>query len=373
MKIIADDKIPFLKGVFEPFGVVVYLPGVDIKKSHLKDADALLTRSITKCNAELLECTALKLIASATIGDDHIDKEFCLTNNIKWVTAQGCNAHAVVQYVFAGLLSICEKSKINLRNKTIGIIGAGNIGTKVEKICRAIGMRVLLNDPPRERKEGQSGFSGFDEIQSDADIISIHVPLNLGGKDNTFHLIDQQFIEKTKKPVVLINTSRGPVVESKALKCGINQRKIAHAIVDVWEGEPDIDSEVLELAAIGTPHIAGYSIEGKAKATEMVVHSLSEFFHLQLNKWKPETDLKDIILDIDLKGLTEHQAIQKVYRMVYDILKDDELLRKSPSDFEHIRGSYILRRENSAHILNLKNPNQNTVQVLSELGFRIEK
>jgi erythronate-4-phosphate dehydrogenase len=373
MKIVADHKIPFLEGVFEPYGEVVYLPGDKIKKAQLKDSDALLTRSITQCNSELLEGTSVKLIASATIGDDHIDKEFCLSNNIKWTTAQGCNANAVVQYFTSALLSVSKKAGFVLKDKTIGIIGVGNIGSKVEKVCRAMGMKVLLNDPPRERIEGKMNFSDLDIIQREADIITLHVPLTYGGVDKTFHLLDPTFVEKLSKPVILFNTSRGPVTDSEALKYGKEQGKITHAILDVWEGEPHIDPEVLELATIGTPHIAGYSIEGKAKATEMVVQSVCEFFYLPLKNWKPDLGLKNEILEIDLKDLNKQQSLQKVFRAVYDIHKDDELLRKNPSDFERVRGSYVFRRENSGFILNLKNSNQHIVQVLLELGFKIEK
>ncbi len=373
MKIVADDKIPFLKGVLEPFAEVVYLPGDKIKKAQLKDADSLLTRSITLCNNELLENTSVKLIASATIGDDHIDKEFCKSNKINLTTAQGCNANAVVQYFTSALLSISELSGFTLKDKTIGIIGVGNIGSKIEKVCRALEMKVLLNDPPRERQEGSRDFSDLKTIRQQADIITFHVPLTFGGTDKTFHLFDHTFADNLSKPVILFNTSRGPVADSEALKYGKEQGKISRLILDVWEGEPHIDPELLELVTIGTPHIAGYSIEGKAKATEMVVQSVSEFFNLPLKNWKPETDLKNIVLDIDLKGLNEQQSLQKVFRAVYDIRKDDELLRENPSDFERIRGNYVFRRENTGYSLKLKNSNQNIVQVLSELGFKIEK
>jgi len=237
MKIVADDKIPFLEGVFEPFAEVVYLPGDKIKKAQLNYANALLTRSITQCNGELLEGTSLKLVASATIGDDHIDKEFCKRNNIKWTTAQGCNANAVVQYFTSALLSVSEKAGIVLKDKTIGIIGVGNIGSKVEMVCRAFGMKVLLNDLPRERAEGKINFTDLEIIQKEADIITFHVPLTYGGTDQTFHLLDHDFINKLSKPIILINTSRGPVTDSEALKYGKDQGKIAHLILDVWEAE----------------------------------------------------------------------------------------------------------------------------------------
>jgi erythronate-4-phosphate dehydrogenase len=373
MKIVADHKIPFLQGILEPFAEVVYLPGDKINKAHLKDADALLTRSITQCNSELLADTSVKLIASATIGDDHIDKEYCRSNNIKWTTAQSCNANAVVQYFTSALLSVSEKAGIALMDKTIGIIGLGNIGSKVANVCQALGLNVLLNDPPRERREGSRNFSDLKTIQQQADIITFHVPLTFGGTDKTFHLLDQDFMNKLLKPIILINTSRGPVTDSEALKYGKDQGKISHLILDVWEGEPHIDPEVLEFTAVGTPHIAGYSIEGKAKATEMVVQSASEFFNFSLKNWKPATDLKNIVLDLDLKGLNKQQSMQKVFRSVYDIQKDDELLKESPSDFERIRGNYIFRRENTGYVLKLKNSNIETENILIELGFRIEK
>lgn len=373
MKIVADHKIPFLEGVLEPYAEVVYLPGDKIGKAHLKDADTLLTRSITQCNGDLLEGTSVKLIASATIGDDHIDKEFCRSNNIKWTTAQGCNANAVVQYFLAGLLSVSEKEGIGLKDKTIGIIGIGNIGSKVEKVCRAMGMKVLLNDPPRERKEGGNKFSDLKKIQLEGDIITFHVPLTYGGADKTFHLFDHDFVDKLSKPVILINTSRGPVADSEALKYGKEQGKISSMVMDVWEGEPHIDSELLDIIAIGTPHIAGYSIEGKARATEMAVQSVSEYFHLPLKNWKPDLGLQNLILGLDLQNLDEQQSLQKVFRAVYDIQKDDELFRNNPSDFERLRGSYIFRRENSGYRLKLKYSNQNSERVLTELGFTIEK
>jgi erythronate-4-phosphate dehydrogenase len=371
MKIVADDKIPFLAGVFEPFAEVVYLPGSKIEKAHLKDADALLTRSITRCNGELLAGTSVKLIASATIGDDHIDKELCRKNQIKWTTAQGCNANAVVQYFTSALLCVSEKAGLVLNEKTIGIIGVGNIGSKVANVCRTLGMRVLYNDPPRERIEGSKFFTDLEIIQKEADIITFHVPLTYGGADKTFHLVDHDFINKLSKPITLINTSRGPVTDSEALKYGKDQSKIFHLILDVWEGEPHIELEVLELAAIGTPHIAGYSIEGKAKATEMIVNSVSEFFNLPLKNWESDLGLKKEILEIDLKDLNKEQSIQKVFQAVYDIQKDDELFRNNPSDFERLRGSYVFRRENTGYRLKLKNTNIETEKILIELGFRI--
>jgi erythronate-4-phosphate dehydrogenase len=373
MKIVADHKIPFLQGVFEPYCEVQYIPGNEISNATLLDADALLTRSITQCNAELLGGTSVKLIASATIGDDHIDKEFCRLNNIRWTTAKGCNAKAVEQYVYSALFALSEKSGLELFRMTIGIVGVGTIGSLIEKVVRAIGMKVLLNDPPRARNEGMTGFVNLNQIQKEADIITLHVPLLLSGEDKTFNLIDRLFFEKLERPVILINTSRGQVIDSKALKDAINNGKVKHCVLDVWQNEPDIDHELLRIASIGTPHIAGYSVEGKAKATEMIVKSVSDFFNLPLEKQMPVLDTKSRIIKLDCKDLNEQQCIIKAILAAYNILDDDKLLRNNPSEFEKIRGNYKFRRENSGYSLDMKTPDKNTIRILREMGFKFLK
>ncbi|MBM3436480.1 MAG: 4-phosphoerythronate dehydrogenase, partial [Bacteroidetes bacterium] len=353
MKIVADHKIAFLQGVLEPFVEVVYLSGSQIRQKDLRDADALLTRSVTSCNEELLHETKVRFIASATIGDDHIDKDFCRSNQIQWATAKGCNANAVVQYFTSALLSIAELSGIDLKDKVIGIIGAGNIGTKVEKVCRALGMKVLLNDPPRERAEGSKGFSGLKDILEIADIITLHVPLTYSGEDKTFHLADQTFFNGLQKPVLLLNSSRGAVIDSEALKIAIKEGKISHTVLDVWEGEPGIDTELLELVSVGTPHIAGYSLEGKARATEMIVNSMGKFFNLPVIGWKPDLNITREILQKDCSGLRDQQAIASVVRQAYDVLRDDRVFRENPAAFEQIRGNYSFRKENGNFAIRL--------------------
>jgi len=373
MKIVTDNKIPFLKGVFEPFAEVVYLPGDKIKKSQLKDADALLTRSITQCKNELLEGTSIKLIASATIGDDHIDKEFCRLNNIRWTTAKGCNAKAVEQYVYSALFALSETFGLELFRMTIGIVGVGTIGSLIEKVVRTIGMRVLLNDPPRVRNEGSNGFVALDQIQKEADIITLHVPLLLAGEDKTFNLLDRMFFERLERPVILINTSRGQVIDSEALMDAINIGKVKHCVLDVWENEPDINQELLRIASIGTPHIAGYSVEGKAKATEMIVKSVNDFFNLPLKTKIPGLDTKSRTIKLNCKYFNEQQCILKAILTAYNILDDDKLLRKNPSEFEKIRGNYKFRRENSGYSLDMKTPDKDTVRILREMGFKFLK
>ena len=373
MKIVADDKIPFLKGVFEPFANVEYLPGDRISCAALKNTNALLTRSITKCNAELLDNTSLKFIASATIGDDHIDKAYCLENNIQWTTAKGCNASAVEQYVITSLLLVAQRQNIILRDQTIGIIGVGNIGSRVARVCNLMGMKVLLNDPPRERKEVLNTFISIEEIQAKADIITFHVPLYSSGEDKTFHLADDSFFKQLKKKCVLINASRGEVVDGNALKQAIKQGVIKNAIMDVWENEPKIDSELLELVDIATPHIAGYSISGKANGTSMTVQAVSKHFNLGIDNWFPELDSKIQTIKIDGAGLSDQEILNKIYNQIYPIQNDDTALRNDAVNFEKLRREYTFRSENDSFQLNLMNVSHELGITLKSLGFIIQK
>jgi erythronate-4-phosphate dehydrogenase len=373
MVIVADDKIPFLQGVFEPFAEVRYVRGDEIQKSHLKDADVLLTRSVTNCDAGLLEGTPVKIIASATIGDDHIDKKFCSQNNITWKTAKGCNALAVVQYFTASLLALAEINDIDLNGMNIGIVGAGDIGKSVADVCHSLNMNVFLNDPPRQRKEGKAGFSGLEEIRQVADIITLHVPLNPEGEDKTYHLVDRHFIDRLSKPVILINTARGPVVESEALKDAIQNCRITYSVLDVWEGEPNIDHELLQMVTIATPHIAGYSVEGKLKATEMTVNAVADFFNLPLKNRKPNSLSETQELFIECGGLTNQQVLQQVFKAVFDLKSEDLKLRNNPSSFETIRGSYKFRRENQGFVLHLRDAGSSITEIFKRLGFKIGK
>ncbi len=370
MKIVADDKIPFLKGVLEKYAEVLYLPGDLISNSDLKNADALLTRSITQCNEELLSGTSVKFIATATIGDDHIDKDYCKKNNITWTSAKGCNASAVEQYFTAALLALTEKYNIELTGKTIGIIGVGNVGKKIQKVSKLLGLNVLLNDPPRERIEGSSGFSTLEEIQEKVDIITLHTPLNYGGTDKTFHLIDEAFFDSLKKPIIFINTSRGAVVDSSALKNAIEEGKVKNTIIDVWEGEPDIDVGLFQLIDIATPHIAGYSLEGKARGTKMVVQSVGDFFKLGIKNWTPELPDNASVLVLDCNDLSDLDILKKVFEQVYPIYNDDADLREKPDQFEQLRRDYSFRRENDTFKLQLTRASKKIKETLKELGFK---
>lgn len=369
MKIVADDKIPFLKGVLEPFAEIDYLPGDQISNATLKNAKALLTRSITKCNKELLSNTSVELIVSATIGDDHIDKQYCADNDIQWANAKGCNASAVEQYVFAALLHLAKIHRLNLANKTLGVIGVGNIGSRVAKLAAMLGMHVLLNDPPRAQFEGQAKFVSLEKILNQADIITLHVPLISVGENKTQHLANGNFFKQLNKKCIFINTSRGEVVESSALMHAIKSGKVNHAIIDVWENEPEINVGLLDRVEIATPHIAGYSIRGKANGTSMIVQAVSNYFKFGLDFWYPEMSEEIKIVELDCENWSLQQVMQEIYNQVYAIGHDVKNLKTQVEKFEHLRGNYALRPENDSFYLKLSNCQNQINETLKSSGF----
>ena len=286
MKIVCDNKIPFLKGALEPYADVVYLPGKDTTAEVLKDADAVITRTRTKCNESTLKGSNVKLIATATIGFDHIDTEWCEQNGIEWTNAPGCNSWSVRQYMASLLVQLTNRLEMDRHNTTLGVIGVGNVGSKVAEIASILGFKVLLNDPPRARREGADKFVSLQEIIEKSDIITCHVPLQRSGEDATFHLFDKERISSLKPHQIIINTSRGEVVDNQALKQALLNRSIKAASLDVWENEPDIDRKLMDLLFTATPHIAGYSLDGKANGTWMSVQAIGRKFNLPCRDWK---------------------------------------------------------------------------------------
>jgi len=374
MKIVADDKIPFLKGVLEPFAEVIYLPGKEISRKILMNADAMLIRTRTKCTEDLLKGTAVRFIGTATIGFDHIDTKYCSKKNIFWTNAPGCNSLSVQQYVAAALLKMASEFRFDLKGKTIGIVGVGNVGSKVEKLARIIGMNVLLNDPPRARKEGEKNFVSLGTILYESDIISMHVPLSFVGEDSTYHFINNREFKKMKKDTWFVNTSRGEVVDTAALKNILASGKLGGAVIDVWENEPDIDLDLMSKTFLATPHIAGYSTDGKANGTSMIVNSLCRHFDLPLKNWYPgnipSPDKPEIT--VSCKGLTDEDIIRKAVFHSYNIDEDNINLRFNPSDFEKQRGNYRTRREFQAFTVNLKGGTKQVKGKLEKLGFKVK-
>ncbi len=313
MKIVADAYIPFLKGLLDDVAIVEYLAPEDITAEAVHDANALIIRTRTKCNEALLKDSKVHFIATATIGFDHIDTKYCKENGILWTNCPGCNANSVVNYVLAALDTVLNGS---LEGKTIGIIGVGNVGSRVEKMSKQFGMKVLLNDPPRESKEGSANFVSLQEIQEKADIITIHTPLN----KETFHLIDENFLSLCKNTPIIINAARGEVCDTQAL---LNYK--GKIVLDCWENEPNINLELLEKVALGTPHIAGYSLDGKANGTRMAVEAICKFFGIE----------KTINIEVPgKKGIP------------YYIKGESDALKAHPELFEQFRNNYPIRRDN---------------------------
>jgi len=373
MKIVADDKIPFLKGVLEPFAEVVYMPGKTINRKALAGADALLIRTRTKCTEDLLKNTKVNFIGTATIGFDHIDTQYCEKQGIVWTNAPGCNSSSVQQYVAAALLKMSAEFRSPLKGKTIGIVGVGNVGSKVEKFAKLLGMNVLLNDPPRARDEGDKNFVALGTVLFESDIITLHVPLNIVGDDATWHMINEKSFKKMKKGVWFINTSRGEITETGALKKALSSGKPGGVILDVWENEPDLDLDLMSKTFLSTPHIAGYSTDGKANGTSMIVNSLAKHFNLSLGNWYPENipEPAQPVLSIDGTGKQEEEIIRTAVNHSYNIDEDNIKLRFSPSDFEKQRGDYGIRREFRAYTIKLNGGTKRVRKILEELGFKV--
>lgn len=370
MNIIADKNIPFLKGVGEAFGNITYLSGSEFTKESIKNADTLIVRTVTHFDESILADSLVKLICSATIGYDHIDTEYCENNGITWRNAPGCNSGSVQQYVASALITIAEKKNFSLKDKTIGIVGVGNVGKKVAAICEVLGMRVLKNDPPRAENEQGNEFVSLDVIKKEADIITFHTPLTKEGEYKTLHLADNDFFNSLAKKPIIINSARGGIIDTEAIKDAIINDKISGTIIDCWEKEPDIDIEYLHLVDIATPHIAGYSADGKANATRMSLESIAEFWSLDPTPAKKviAPAIENSIIDFDnLEGNKLEQAVLRTYSP----LEDYGRLLDEPEKFSSLRSNYPLRREFNAYTV--KNINSRDTRVLCrKLGFNIE-
>lgn len=375
MKIVCDDRIPFIRGVFEPFAEVSYLPGNATTAEIVGDADAIITRTRTICDGGLLEGSKVKVIASATIGYDHIDTQWCDTHGIAWRNAPGCNSGSVAQYIASALVSLAEKHNLSLQGMTLGVVGVGHVGSKVARVGEALGMKVLLCDPPRARKEGPDKFVGLDTIIESSDIITLHVPLEKNGPDATYHMFDCEKFGRLRPSQILINSSRGPVVDNAALKNALKTNRLRGAVLDVWENEPRIDTELLPLLDFSTPHIAGYSADGKANGTAAAVRAVAESLGLPLKEFNvadvPAPDNSATLFDIDACGKSLQEVMAEAILHTYDIASDSETLRSNPEGFEKQRGYYPVRREPHAYAINLKNASGSQASALENLGFKL--
>ncbi|MGC9471638.1 MAG: 4-phosphoerythronate dehydrogenase [Bacteroidales bacterium] len=371
LKITADEQIPFLRNVLEPYASIQYLPGNLIRQKHLKKTDALVIRTRTRCNQSLLEGTPIRFIATATIGFDHIDTEYCSRNGIAWANAPGCNASSVMQYMASVLAYLQQHEGFSLREQVLGIIGVGHVGKKVQQLAALLGIRVLLYDPPRARTEGRQGFSTLDEIYEKVTVLSFHVPLNREGPDKTYHMGNAEFFRRMHHPFILINTARGEVLETRGVLNAMESGKIKAVVLDVWENEPDVDASLLKKALIATPHIAGYSTEGKANGTAMSVRSLARYFGLPLENWYPRPLPEPGNRDIFPEGKHEAEILSSALLKAYPVQEDSQKLKNDPGSFEQLRDHYPVRREYGAYRIHIPHHHTGFKKKLSTLGFEI--
>lgn len=340
MKIVADRNIPFLEGVFEPYAEVMYRDGKEISREDVADADVLVIRTRTKCDAGLLEGSSVRMIATATIGVDHIDLDYCASRGIRVHNAEGCNAGGVMQYVFSALYGVASRKSIKLDDAVFGIIGVGHVGKKVAELAEYLGFKVLLCDPPRAEKEGYEGFCELEYLLANSDVVTLHVPLD----ETTCGMADEDFFTIMKPGSIFINAARGEIMDEKALKQAMP--KFGAVIIDTWNNEPDVDEELIEMVDIATPHIAGYSYQGKQNGTASVVQAVAGFFGIpQLYDYYPATDVPEhepVKLDLRDKKQGEVAA---VFQYNYPIFTDDFRFRMEPGNFEKMRSNYQYRRE----------------------------
>ncbi|MCM1452021.1 MAG: 4-phosphoerythronate dehydrogenase [Clostridium sp.] len=326
-----DKNIPFIHGLLEPYGRVDYLSEPEMTPESVRDADALLVRTRTKCDEALLGASKCRFVGTCTIGTDHLDLPWLASRGIIAANAPGCNAPAVAQYVFASIMRLHNRP---LSQYTIGIVGVGNVGRIVESWARQLDMKVLVNDPPRQAAEGGVQWSSLEEIAEKADIITFHTPLD----NSTRHLADEAFFNSLRRAPIIINAARGPIVDNAALVEALDCGKVSHAAIDCWEGEPSsLNPRLLELADIATPHIAGYSWEGKVRATRMALDALCRALglpHIEMEQKAPAGAAKSV----NAKSIL----------LSYDPLADTKMLKANPEGFEEMRNHYNLRHEASA-------------------------
>jgi erythronate-4-phosphate dehydrogenase len=375
MLILADENIPCVREVFGCLGEVVTMPGRTMTRETAREAEVLLVRSVTRVGRELLEGTRIRFVATATIGFDHVDLAYLATRGIGFAAAPGSNAQSVAEYVTAALLVLESRGQVELGKSTLGIVGVGNVGSRVARLAQALGMRVLLDDPPRARAEGSASFVSLESICAEADVITFHVPLSSDGPDATWHLIDHDLLGRIRPGAILLNTSRGGVHDTRALTAARGAGRPGGLVLDVFEAEPRIDPELVALADLATPHIAGYSFDGKVAGTRLIFEAVGRFFGQEAGWPDGVPPAEELVFRLD-----RPEPLRAV-RAAYDIEADDARLREvmqSPTDtdrargFDQLRKQYPRRREFGRWRVQLEGPAVSVGERLSSLGFQVE-
>jgi erythronate-4-phosphate dehydrogenase len=376
--IVVNRNTPFVVEVFSHIGNVVALDTAKVTREAVRDADILIVRSETKVDASLLEGSAVKFVGTVTIGTDHIDLDYLQSRGIAFASAPGSNANSVAEYVAAALLVWARRNGTLLQRKSIGIVGVGNVGSKVVRVAKALGIVPVLNDPPLKRTTGDASFVSLDELM-DCDFLTLHLPLTRTGRDATHHLFDERRLAALKKGSVLINTSRGGVVDTRALSSAVAVGHLSAAILDVWEHEPDIDINLLQQVFLGTAHIAGYSLDGKLNALRIVYEEVCRYFGFD-PLWRVDASalVETPRVSVPADVFTPQDALDLVVRRVYDIEYDDMQLREIIQLPESLRGRYFMklragyriRREFYNTVVELSAHHTSIGKTLEELGFK---
>jgi erythronate-4-phosphate dehydrogenase len=379
-QIIADENIPGAREAFSLLGEVRLLPGRTMSREALADADLLLVRAVTKVDEKLLHGTKVRFVATATIGTDHVDTNYLAQQGIIFTSAAGSNANSVAEYVVAALLHDAVKHELSLEKLTLGIVGVGHIGSRVAKMAEGLSIKVLLNDPPLARQTRDPKFLPLDALM-EADIITLHTPLTHAGADATLHLFDKMRLNKMKRGSVLFNTCRGEVVDNVALKEVLQSGYLRSAVLDVWENEPEIDAGLLQLVEISTPHIAGYSLDGKLNGTNQIYRAACEFLGVA-PQWRMEAALPAIAapaIRLDENLETNEKKLDTLIKRVYDITADDRRLRAALNmqaderarHFDELRKKYPVRREFHNYTARLSSGEKELADQIKTLGFKL--
>lgn len=374
MIILIDENMPYAEQLFSQLGEVVLKSGRTLNADDLVDVDALMIRSVTKVNAELIsKANRLKFVGTATAGMDHVDQVLLKEKGIFFTAAPGCNKVGVAEYAFSVMMVLAQQQGFSVFDKTVGIIGAGEVGSYLQQCLEGIGIKVLINDPPKQAAGDERNFTPLDALLEQADIITTHTPITRDGDFPTHHLINETVLNKLRGDQILINAARGPVVDNTALKARLRKQDGFIAALDVFEFEPEVDMELLPLLAFATPHVAGYGLEGKARGTTMIFNSFCEFLNNDLrahaSELLPTAPVPELVLDRAWEEATLHNLTQ----LVYDVRKDDALFRREisqPGAFDLMRKNYWDRREYSA--VTLRGNAEANLQPLAKLGFQIE-
>lgn len=397
MKIVCCSNMPYAKEAFSTLGETLVKDGRLIAPADVRDAAMLAIRSTTLVNQSLLDGSSVKFTGTATIGTDHMDIPWLERQGIRWCYAPGCNANSVSEYVTSAVLCLADRHGFTLEGKTIGVVGVGNVGKLVVKKAEALGMRVLMNDPPREEAENRCQESGarsqesevrkttefvpLDRILAESDIVTFHVPLTRTGPHATYHLADKAFFEKMKRGAIFFNCARGATTDTDALLAAMDKGTVAHAVIDTWEGEPIYRPDLLARVDIGTPHIAGHSFEGKVMGTVMVYREACKFLGVKAT-WTPDNLLPPPLvpeLDADAAGKSEEAVLWQLVHRVYDIEADDQRMRQGAGledkargvHFDGLRKNYPMRREFRFTKVALRNGPEKLKQKIERLGFRL--